>query len=146
MKSRLPQILLTCLLLVFFANVSNAQKIKVTPDQVPAEFQGFNDTLLVISMPGFIGYNKFLEKNFKEHYTGRFRIISPKEYRKSGRGNHRYVFQAFEDYSLSTKMEIYYTIIDQDNGKLYKTMSHRYYSDLMIAYLKELDAARTKKP
>src|SRR5687768_10232814 len=129
----------------FIANSNlNAQKVVVTPEQIPTDFKDYQDTLLVIDFNVVLGYKKFLHKNFAEHYSGPYRFATRAEYVKGKLRHYRFVFEAAWDYDAFDKKRIYYTLIDNKKGMGYKTMSTKYYSELMIAYLQRLDAELKK--
>lgn len=122
--------------------------------QIPPDFKKFKDTLLVISHSEDWGYNKYLKKNFESSYTGKYKIIKPKEVDNYSASKYRYIF----DHSLNYKTNITTTstsshsftyassdvffIKDRKIDQDYVTKSSAAYSKLMRAYIKALDEER----
>jgi hypothetical protein len=135
-------------------NISNT----VQGGQIPSAFNEFKDTLLVIRRPEYWGYDHYLEKNFKEIYTGPYKIIKEKELAKYELSIYKYYF----DYHLRFQTKVYinqdpmgptrpsntsvsslnFILVDRQNGKTYSTESSGEYSKLMKKYLKSLEEAR----
>jgi len=135
-------------------NISNT----VQGGQIPPAFNEFKDTLLVIRRPEYWGYDHYLEKNFKEIYTGPYKIIREKELAKYDVSSYKYYF----DYHLSFQTKEYinqdlmaatrpshtsvsslnFILVDRQSGKTYSTESSAEYSKLMKKYLKSIDEAR----
>ncbi|WP_336518437.1 hypothetical protein [Pollutibacter soli] len=124
---------------------STAQKkaLRIDSSMVPADFKEYKDTLLVVDEKLLIGYSKYLRKNFEEHYSGPYKIISRKEYLSFQGGDHRFVFTGVYNYEFAgteSKKVIKYILMDNKTGKHYQTNETKYYSELMINYIKELNA------
>lgn len=125
--------------------------------QIPPEFNKFKDTLLVISHPEDWGYNKYLKKNFKENYTGNYKIIKLAEIENYPADKYRYIFDHSLNYTSKTTIggpfdgktstyassDVFY-VTDRNIDKKYVTKSSAHYSKLMRAYIKALDEERQK--
>ncbi|UAY53144.1 hypothetical protein [Ferruginibacter albus] len=133
--------------------------------QIPPEFNGYNDTLLVIRHPGSGDYNRCLKKNFLAYYTGKYKIITPDQipdhYPMS---KYRFVFDRNLNYTTRSSDFVRETslgsvsfpntatystgivllVTDRTTGKDYIGGSSGFYSKYMIAYIKALDAERLK--
>ena len=136
----------TLIIFGFLSPISgNAQKkaLKIDPSMVPTDFKEYKDTLLVVDEKLLMGYSKYLKKNFEEHYSGPYKIISRKEYLNFQGGDHRFVFTGSYNYEFvgtDSKKVIKYILFDNKTGKTYETSETKYYSELMINYIKELNA------
>ncbi|TKK65398.1 hypothetical protein FC093_20015 [Ilyomonas limi] len=118
--------------------------------QIPPEFNTFQDTLLVVSHSENWGYNHYLKKNFRENYTGPYKIISSKEIENYPVDEYRYIFDNSLSYTTTryhystTPTSATFTITDRKLEKDYTTPSSSKYSKLMRAYIKALEENRKK--
>jgi hypothetical protein len=163
------------LLFVFFGagcSGTSHMTFSVSSGQIPPEFNGFNDTLLVIKNPMDWGYDKYLRRNFKENYRGPYKIISAGDLKRYPPEQYRYVFDNRTNYSTkttttytpvtagghvqngasmsSTHSFTYassdaFTVTDRINNKSYTTQSSAFYSKLMRAYVQALESERSKQ-
>ena len=62
--------------------------------EIPPDFHGFKDTLLIIKHSRDIGFNKTIKKEFEKNYSGPFLLISEKEIDNYPVDKYRYVFNA----------------------------------------------------
>ena len=148
MKNQLFVVVVFMATTLSFSSASSQNTVKVTPDQVPQEFQNYQDTLLVVNEGGLMGYSKYLKKNFEKYYEGKYKIVSRNEYLNKPGNHFRFVFTGIANYELSgtdTHTLIQYILTDNNTGKEYKTAKTRYYSELMINYIKELNTQLKKQ-
>jgi hypothetical protein len=147
-------------LFLFFAVASSGVKhmtFTTEQGQLPPEFAGFNDTLLVIEHPGDWGYDKYLRKNFKNNYHGPYKIIDGNKLNEYPVQHYRYFFdnssnfatqtttyQSGATHSFTYASSDVFMVIDRTTNKSYVTQSSAYYSKLMRAYIQALDAERNK--
>jgi hypothetical protein len=127
----------------------------VNGGQIPPEYNGFNDTLLVIKHPMDMGYDKYLRNNFKENYMGPYKLIDARDLIQYPPQRYRYVFDNRSDYTTRTDMSTNHSftyassdrffVTDRVNKKFYATQSSAYYSKLMRAYVQALESERSRK-
>jgi hypothetical protein len=120
--------------------------------QIPPDFKGFKDTLLVLAHPEDVGYDHYLRKNFEGNYTGPYKIIRIREINSYNPNNYQYVFDhslnnTTKNYSGAAPSHTYassdvFFIRDRQKKIDYVTKSSAYYSKLMRAYIKALDGYR----
>ncbi len=169
-KNLLSTIALAFFILLAVAS-SQAKKMSFTSagGQVPPEFNTFKDTLLVIIHPEQLAYDHYLRKNFRENYTGIYKLISKKDIENYSADKYRYVFDNHVNYISTTTFTSTpvtaggrirngssiitsdtspdassgsYAIRDRKLKKDYATPSSPKYSELMRAYIKALDEYR----
>lgn len=123
--------------------------------EIPPAFKGYNDTLLVIMQQGDPWYNKYLRNNFKDNYTGPYKIIKPYDLRLYPADQYRYLFDHQMNYSDKTRVSStgmvsssrvassdQFYIKDRKTEQKYMTQSSAAYSKLMRAYIQALEAER----
>ncbi len=166
---------MSAITVVFFLLIglasSNTKHMTFTKEagQIPPDFNKFKDTLLVVGHSDDMGYNKYLKKNFEDDYTGKYKIIRPKEVKNYPIEKYRYIFDHSLNYSSKTTMTStpitgggnvtnggsntsYHTssyassdvffITDRKIEKDYVTKSSAFFSKLMKAYIKALNEER----
>jgi hypothetical protein len=143
----------------------------VSGGQIPPEYKGYNDTLLLIKHPMDWGYDKYLRKNFKENYMGPYKLIDESELKQYPPEQYRYIFDNRSNYttkttttytpvtagghiqngaSMSSTHSFTYassdsfTVTDRINNKHYTTQRSAYYSKLMRAYVQALESERSR--
>jgi hypothetical protein len=127
----------------------------VSDGQIPQEFKGYNDTLLVIKHPMDMGYDKYLRNNFKENYLGPYKLIDGRDLSQYPPEQYRYVFDNKSNYTTRTDMSTNHSftyassdkfyVTDRINKKFYSTQSSASYSKLMRAYVQALESERSSK-
>jgi hypothetical protein len=153
--------LLGCLLLISFAFISSScatafkSSIKEDDIQIPAGFGKEKVTLLVIRH-NERSYDKYLEKHFKNHYTGGYVIISRREISSEAYQDtekYRYIFDEEVGTNSSRdakgKSESWgfsrFYLKDRVTKKIYRT-THGVgsFGPWMKNYIKELERTRLK--
>lgn len=127
----------------------------VNGGQIPPEYKGYNDTLLVIKHPMDMGYDKYLRRNFKENYMGPYKLIDANDIKQYPPEKYRYVFDNRSNYTTRTDMSSNHSftyassdkffVTDRVNKKYYATESSAYYSKLMRAYVQALESERSRQ-
>lgn len=150
---------------LFLASCMGIMKntIKEDDKQIPSGF-GKEDVTLLVVRKGKRSYDKYLEKNFAEYYTGKYVLLEPGEERTrpyADKKKYRYIFS--EDqitqtrtkgvYQGATRMrtEVDNTTIakfqleDRLTGEVYRTKhGTAAFSAWMRSYIQALEKARLK--
>jgi hypothetical protein len=173
MKKFLKSFYSSLLLVSFFLLAVASSGVKhmdfsVEGGQIPPDFKSCSDTLLVIKNPSDWGYDHYLFKNFKDNYTGPYKIISYKDLAGYPSNMYRYVFNNTINYTTKTTTtstpigsgyvkngasvtssysstyasSSIFSVLDRQTGKFYHTKSSAEYSKLMRAYIKALETNR----
>ena len=128
--------------------------IKADDIQIPTDFGKKDGTMLVI-IKGKRNFDRYIEKNFEENYTGKYVFILEGEERDPDYkdvGKYPYIFgqdvsvQFFKNTGTKNFGVYKYGamfLIDRQTKKLYQTKERNAaWSRLMRAYIQELEATR----
>lgn len=145
-----------CLLFLFACMGVMKTGIKDDGVQIPPNF-GKEDVTLLVIRKDKRSYDKYLEKNFKENYFGKYVIVSEAEVKENqfdDKKQFRYIFSEAKqtdiighnrpgDYGQNTYAK--FGLTDRLTGQLYQTKNGTgAFSKWMKAYIQELEKTRTK--
>ena len=143
---------LFCVLLNLFscAGVMKSS-IKEDGEQIPPDF-GKEDVTILVIQKGKRSYDKYLERNFKENYFGKYVIVDEVEANHTkyqDKRTYRYIFDEDKHTVIDGRGSIgsyaKFSLTDRLTGEIYKTKRGTgAFAAWMEAYVQALEKARQK--
>ncbi|WP_281990086.1 hypothetical protein [Aquimarina aggregata] len=127
------------------------KKLTEEKGAIPVEF-GKDDTTTMIFITHHRSYNKYLKKNVKKIYKGKYEFVTESEFLEDEKYKNTDIYRFIFDYNYQSagynysKQRDYlysvkkFSILDRKTEKLYKSpMTSSYWSKLQKVYLQKLN-------